>query len=68
MLIFMSILTNKNKKGNAVQIELLEGPVGKIVVQSETESLEYICDMVFDIINAILNKKCQDVYNDELYG
>ena len=50
MLTSMSILTNKNKKGNAVQIELLEGPVGKIVVQSETESLEYICDTVFDKI------------------
>ena len=64
----MGIVANKNKKGNAVQIELLEGPVGKIVVQSETESLEYICDVVFDIINAISNKKCQDMCNDELYG
>ena len=67
-MVFMGILTNKNKKGNAIQIELLEGMVGKIVVQSETESLEYICGIAFDIMNAIGNRKCQDMSNDELYS
>ena len=72
----MSILTNKNKKGNAIQIELSEGVISKIVVQSEVENLEYVCDIASEImksaaseiISAIGNKKYRDVDDDDLYS
>ena len=72
----MAIIVNKNKKGNAIQIELSEGVISKIVVQSEVENLKYVCDIASEImksaaseiISAIENKKCQNVYDDEMYS